>query len=125
MKTLFLLLLIVISFNTSAQYLSKPDNYIESILTKQKVKYLEGINSEGVYFILAKNISGCSCLFEFNDKLICYREVITALSNPAIVDLIADLDEQHYLQLNDVYFHEESYGLVKVSKKENKFVFVY
>lgn len=123
MKTFILLLLI--SFNASAQYLSKPDNYIESVFNAQKIKYSEGIDINGIYFILAKDISGCNCLFEFNDKLICYREVITALSNPAIVDLIADLDEQHYLQLNDVYFHEESYGLVKVSKEENKFIFIY
>lgn len=118
MKTIIFLLLI--SFNTHAQYLSQSKDYITSVLKEQKVKFIEVDE-----FISTPNISNCNCLFEFNKQGICIKEMITALSNPAIASLIMDLNEKYYVRLNDVYFHEESYGLVEVIRKNSTFVFSY
>lgn len=119
MKTIILFLLI--SCNASAQFLSKSKKYIDALLKEQKIDFTYEENK----YILVKNISNCIFLFEFNKEGICVKETITALTNPAIASIIMDLNDKNYVVLNNIYFHEESYGLVKVVTKKNTFIYSY
>ncbi len=120
MKNVITTLILFIGLNASAQFLSFNKTEIISILGK--TNYSSGTISGGSSFIYIPEVSGCSCTYVFDKQGICIKEIIKSV-NPEIAELIMDLGSTYYIKIGDVYWREESYGLVEVKKKENTFTF--
>ncbi len=118
------LLFLLISFNISAQYLSLSQTKIVSNLNKQRIEFSVGVTPQGDEFLYVANINNCSFKYIFDINDICRKEIITTNSKEN-ADMIMDLDTKHYIKLNNVYHHEEEYGLVEVNVNENVFTFTY
>lgn len=120
-----IIILCLLSTNIFGQYLSNTQLEIVSALKKQKVHFTAGVTPSGKEFIKT-HISGSEYTFIFDEKSICHKEVITTLSDKATLNMIMDLDEQHYIQLtHNNYIHEQDYGDVEVIRTEDTFTFTY
>lgn len=115
------------TLNMSAQFLSKSSNFIIKTLNTQKISYKIVIDYYGADTIIAENISGCDIKYGFDRSDICHTEIIEALNDVAVavVDMIMDLDEKHYINMNGLYWHEEDYGIVQVIRRKNIFTYFY
>ena len=120
MKTI-LLLLLTITLNVSAQFLSFNKTEVISLLSK--TNYSLGQISSEYSFIHVSDISGYACTYIFNQGNICIKEIIKS-TNPEVVELVMDLDNTYYIRIGNVYWREETYGLVEVRKVKNTFTFV-
>lgn len=122
MKTLVLFLLI--SFNTSAQFLSQSSSTILKTLNEQKIPYKITTDYYG-YDTITVIEPKIKTQFVINRTDICRTEVITALTDASIVDMRMDLDEEHYITMYGVTWREEDYGVVEVKINGNIFTFSY
>ncbi len=120
MKKITTILLLFIGLNASAQFLSF--NKTEIIYLLGKTNYSSGAIINGETFIYVPELNGCSFTYSFDKNGICKKETVRS-SNPAVVELIMDLDNTYYIRIGDVYWREQSYGLVEVKRVDNTFTY--
>lgn len=119
-----LLYLLLLPLNLFSQFLSLSEGAIVHHLASNNITF--DISSQNdCDIITTTNTIGYICIYEFDKDDICKKETIITNTAEELAGLIMDLNTKHYIRLNDIFYHEEEYGLVEVRQYNNKFIYTY